>query len=55
MGLDELKEFRRTAQRVQSHEKGGSKAIEYLMDIVNKQMATRLDRTIAFLKKEYSI
>jgi hypothetical protein len=55
MGLDELVEFKLTAQHVQSHEKDGQKAMYYLMELVNKQIATRLDKTIAFLKKEYSI
>lgn len=55
IGLDELVEFKRTALHVQSHEKDGQKAMYYLMELVNKQLATRLDKTIAFLKKEYSI
>lgn len=55
MGLEELVEFKRTANHVQSHEKDGQKAIYYLMEIVNKNLDARLDKTIAFLKKEYSI
>lgn len=55
IGLDELVGFKRTALHVQSHEKDGQKAMYYLMELVNKQLATRLDKTIAFLKKEYSI
>ena len=54
-GLEELIEFKHIAIRTQSSEKDGKKAIDYLMEIVNKQLIARLDRTIAFLKKEYSI
>jgi hypothetical protein len=55
MGLDELVEFKRTALYVQSHEKDGQKAMYYLMELLNKHLVTRLDKTVAFLKKEYSI
>lgn len=55
MGLDELVEFKRTALHVQSHEKDGQKAMYYLMELLNKHLITRLDKTVAFLKKEYSI
>lgn len=53
--LDDLVEFKRIALKVQSAEKDGKKAIDYLFELVNKQMVTRIDKTIAFLKKEYGI
>lgn len=53
--LDELIEFKRTALHTQSREKDGQKAMYYLMELVNKQLVARLDRTIARLKKEYYI
>lgn len=55
MGLDELTKFKQTALHTQSHEKDGQKAMYYLMELVNKQLVTRLDKTIAYLKKEYQI
>ena len=53
--LEDLVEFKRAAIKVQNDEKDGKKAMDYLLELLNKQMATRIDRTIAFLKKEYGI
>jgi hypothetical protein len=53
--LEDLVEFKRTAIKVQNAEKDGNKAMGYLLELLNKQLSTRIDRTIAFLKKEYSI
>ena len=53
--LEDLVEFKRAAIKVQNAEKDGKKAIDYLLELLNKQMAARVDRTIAFLKKEYGI
>lgn len=53
--LDDLVEFKRVAVKVQTAEKDGKKAMDYLLELVNKQMAARIDKTIAFLKNEYSL
>lgn len=53
--LEDLVEFKRAAIKVQNDEKDGKKAVDYLLELLNKQMATRIDRTIDFLKKEYGI
>lgn len=53
--LEDLVEFKRAAIKVQNAEKDGKKAIDYLLELLNNQMSTHIDRTIAFLKKEYSI
>ena len=55
VNLDDLVEFKRVANQIQSREKDGAKAIAFLLEMVNKQMATKIDSTIAFLKKEYAI
>jgi hypothetical protein len=55
VNLEDLVEFKRAAIGVQNAEKDGKKAIDYLLELLNKQMSTRIDRTIAFIKKEYSI
>ena len=53
--LEDLVEFKRAAIKVQNAEKDGKKAMDYLLDLVNNQMSMRIDRTIAYLKKEYSV
>ena len=55
VNLDDLVEFKRVALKAQSAEKDGQKAMYYLMELVNKQMSTRIDKTITFLKNEYSL
>lgn len=53
--LDDLIEFKRTAIKAQSKEKNSDKAVAYLLELINEQLSTRLDKTIDFLKKEYSL
>ena len=53
--IEELRDFKRRALKVQGSVKGADKAIEYLMDLVNSQLQKNLDKTIKFLVKEYGI
>lgn len=53
--IEELRDFKRRALKVQGSAKGADKAIEYLMDLVNGQLQKNLDKTIKFLVKEYGI
>ena len=55
MGLDELKEFITKLGKLQNSSKTGYKAMVYLMENVNGNLTTRLDRTIKFLKNEFKI
>ncbi len=53
--LDELKTFKNTANKLQVSAKGADKAVDYLMEVVNKQVQVQIDHTIKFLCKEFSI